>query len=573
MRGVERCLLNILEKTGYILRSTEMIQPSLRLFGLLGCLSSVSSLAWALPSAPVDESVQVIPIPVEIRQLPAKEGFSLVPPVCTAGVPFPEMVKDVLGSEGIKVTSTGAVDLVFLKDDSLGKEAYRLKVSPDGIEIAYASRQGAWNALQTLAQCIVKDRNGARCLPAMEIVDHPRFAWRGVMMDSCRHMMPVKDIKKVIGLLARYKFNTLHWHLSDDQGWRIQIKKYPKLTEIGSMRKESPIMGNRNKKDGIPYGGYYTQDEIREVVSYARKHGITVIPEIEMPGHAAAAIAAYPELGNTDIPNFKPEVITGWGVFPYIFKPSPETFRFLGDVIDEIYELFPDSPYIHVGGDEAPKDQWQASAYAQKVMKENGLKNEHELQSYFIRQVEKLINAKGKRLIGWDEIQEGGLSPTSTMMVWRDWKWANHAIERGNDVVMTPSSHLYFDYDQGEGKPATPEYDNINNGGKLNWKTTYALNPVPEGLPPGGEKHVLGCQANVWAEYIPNLPKWEYQVFPKALALSEVAWSLPERKNEADFEKRMEKHLPWLDSRKVNYKRPDNGAPAIPDAVITREMK
>jgi hexosaminidase len=310
------------------------------------------------------------------------------------------------------------------------------------------------------------------------------------------------------------------------------------------------------------------------VVRYAKDRGITVIPEVEMPGHASAAIAAYPELGNTDIPGYAPKVQETWGVHPYTFAPTEKTFRFLEDVIDEVCALFPDSPYIHIGGDEAPKDQWKQSPAAQQVMRDNGLANEHELQSYFIRRVEKMINSRGKRLIGWDEIQEGGLSPTATMMVWRSWmpNSARHALEQGNDVVMTPNSHLYFDYDQGPGKPSVPEYETINND-NLTWQRVYGLDPVPQGTPREREKQVLGCQANIWTEYIPNLPKWEYHVFPRALALAEVAWTPKDQKNEKDFRKRLDRQLPFLDAHNVNYKRPDNGAPAQPEAVITRERR
>lgn len=293
-----------------------------------------------------------------------------------------------------------------------------------------------------------------------------------------------------------------------------------------------------------------------------------------MPGHASAAIAAYPELGNTDIPGYAPRVQETWGVHSYTFSPTEKTFRFLEDVIDEICALFPDSPYIHIGGDEAPKNQWKQSPSAQRIMKDNGLANEHELQSYFIRRVEKMINNRGKRLIGWDEIQEGGLSPTATMMVWRSQMphIAAQTLARGNDIVMTPNSHLYFDYDQGPGKPAAPEYETINNN-QLTWQHVYGLEPVPQGTPREREKQVLGCQANIWTEYIPNLPKWEYHVFPRALALAEVAWTPQELKNEKDFRKRLDRQLPFLDARGVNYKRPDNGAPAQPEAVITRERR
>lgn len=529
----------------------------------------VAAQAWAAPSGNVDQSPAIIPIPVSMEAKTGQPGFSVEQGISIGTDSYAAMAGDVLGTAGIKTSQAAKADLVFVEDKSIAPEGYKLAVTPEKITITCSGPKGAFYALQSLAQSVVADAAGKKAIPTLSIDDKPRFGWRGIMMDSCRHMMPVADIKKVIDLLARYKFNTLHWHLSDDQGWRIEIKKYPRLTSVGGMRKESPIMGNRKKHDGIPYGGFYTQDQIRDVVAYAKKRGITVIPEIETPGHAAAAITAYPELGNKDIPSYKPEVVCDWGVFPYIFSPSEETFAFLDDVIGEVAALFPDSPFIHVGGDEAPKTQWEQSAFAQKVMKDNNLKDEHELQSYFIKRMEQIVNKHGKRLIGWDEINEGGLSPTATMMVWRDWKWADYALERGNDVVMTPTSHLYLDYGHGPG-PKTPEYDYI--GGTVTLEKIYSLDPVPQGLSPEKIKHVLGVQGNVWAEYIPNLPKWQYQVFPQAIALAEVAWSPVERKNEADFMARLNRHLPYLDSLKVNYRIPETGEPAQPDAVITRKL-
>lgn len=503
-------------------------------------------------------------------------GFSLKEGVrLPEGQPLSTQAERIFKDNGIKTSlvQSGA-DVAFTEDAALGGEGYRVAVTPDSISIASRGRNGALYALQSLMQSIVTDGNGDHALPRMDVKDRPLFAWRGLMMDSCPHMMPMRDIKKILDLMERYKFNTLHWHLTDDQGWRLPVAKYPRLTAVGGARAQSLVIGSRNKPDGIPYSGHYTADEIREVVQYARDRGITVIPEVELPGHASAAITAYPELGNTDIPGFAPKVQETWGVHPYTFAPTEKTFRFLEDVIDEVCLLFPDSPYIHIGGDEAPKDQWKQSAAAQQVMKDNGLANENELQSYFIRRVEKMINKHGKRLIGWDEIQEGGLSPTATMMVWRSWmpNSARHALEQGNDVVMTPNSHLYFDYDQGPGKPFAPEYGTINND-NLAWQRVYSLEPVPQDTPREREKQVLGCQANIWTEYIPNLPKWEYHVFPRALALAEVAWTPRELKNEKDFKNRMERELPFLDARRVNYKRPDNGAPAQPDAVITRERR
>ncbi len=533
---------------------------------LIASLTLVTT-ALAAPSGPVQEGSAIIPKPVSLQEKLGEPGFSLSQGIRIAPGSISGMASRVLQNVGIKTQiSDKNPELVFSTDDKLGKEAYRLNVTPQKITVESSTPQGAFYALQSLAQSVTKDDKGTICFPTMAIEDAPRFSWRGLMVDSCRHMMPAEDIKKVIDLLARYKFNTLHWHLTDDQGWRIEIKKYPKLTEVGSSRTHSPIMGQRNKPDGVPYSGYYTQDEIKDVVKYAKQRGITVIPEIEVPGHAAAAITAYPELGNKDIENYDPKVVCSWGVFPYIFAPTEETFKFLDDVLTEVAELFPDSPFIHVGGDEAPKDQWKKSATAQKIMKENGLKNEEELQSYFIRRVEKLVNSKGKRLIGWDEINEGGLSPTASMMVWRDIRWARHAIERSNDVVMTHTDSLYLDYSQGPGAPNKPEYEVI--GGNVPLEKVYAFNPVPSGITKEQEKHVLGCQGNVWSEYIPDINKFQYQVFPRALALAEIAWTPLELKNEADFKNRLNKQLPYLDEQKVNYRRPDTGAPARPDVVI-----
>ncbi|MEG2584988.1 MAG: beta-N-acetylhexosaminidase [Akkermansia sp.] len=534
------------------------------IFSFLLCASSV----MASPSAVVNEGSYVIPLPSSLEQHLGEPGFSLQSPIHLPKCSFSSLVRIVFQKNNIEMTDKGKANLFLIKDSSLGKEAYKLSVNSQKIEIFYSSNNGVYYALQTLVQSIVKDEKGQLAIPTMTVSDAPRFAWRGLMMDSGRHLMPIDDIKKIIDLMSRYKLNTLHWHLTDDQGWRLEIKKYPKLVEVGSRRDESPIVGQRNKGDGVPYQGYYTQSQVKDLVSYAKVRGVTVIPEIEMPGHATAAITAYPELGNKDIVGYSPKVVTQWGVFPYIFSPSERTFNFLSDVIDEVCELFPDSPYIHIGGDEAPKDQWKQSAFAQKVMKDNALKSEDELQSYFVKRMEQIIHAKGKRLIGWDEIQEGGLSPSATMMVWRDWSWAKHAIARGNNVVMSPGSHLYLDSEQGPGKPNIPEYETINNNGGKDWLWVYSMDPIPEGISKESEKHVLGCQGNVWSEYILKLPKWEYQVFPRAIALSEVGWTALERKNKDDFQKRLEKQLSFLDANQVNYRRIDNGAPAIPNAVV-----
>ncbi|AWI10075.1 hypothetical protein CKA38_13140 [Ereboglobus luteus] len=448
-------------------------------------------------------------------------------------------------------------------------EGYALEVAADGaVRIEASARNGAFYALQTLAQLVARD--GARVtLPVVRIHDAPRFKWRGVLFDDGRHFFGPVAAKRLIDAMALYKFNTLHWHLTEDQGWRIEIKKYPRLTQIGAWRANSPTPGDRNKPDGVPHGGYYTQDEVREIVAYAHQRGITVVPEIEIPGHAAAAIASYPELGNSDIEGYAPKVVETWGVKPYVFAPKDETFRFLQDVLDEVCELFPNSKYIHIGGDEAPKKQWKASAFAQKIIRENNLKDEFELQSWFLARIEKYLNARGRRIVGWDEIQEGGLSPTATMMVWRDWKWARLAIEKGNDVVMTPNSHCYLDYlASADDKLADPYYEQpaLNRSGNrpqrlVTLEKAYHFEPIPEGTPPEREKQVLGCQANLWGEYLFDWNRAEYNLYPRMFALAEVAWSPKEARDWSCFQKRLPSAIRYLDKVNANYRRPD-GSPA-----------
>ena len=478
--------------------------------------------------------------------------------------------------EPVNVTTTSGTtkNLKIIHEQKvagLGNEGYAMKLTPGGVELRYTTPNGKAMAMATLLQLQDQLSDTPEGLPCGSIQDSPDFGWRGMMVDVGRYHYPMKEIYNFVDAMHYYKYNVLHLHLTEDQGWRLPVPGYDKLRTIGAVRPSAPENQNNSL---LANEGMYTKKELQDLVAYCKARGIQVLPEVEMPGHASAAIAAYPELGNTDIPGYAPKVQETWGVLPYTFAPTEKTFRFLEDVIDEVCALFPDSPYIHIGGDEAPKNQWKQSPAAQQVMKDNGLANEHELQSYFIRRVEKIINSRGKRLIGWDEIQEGGLSPTATMMVWRSQMphIAAQTLARGNDIVMTPNSHLYFDYDQGPGKPAAPEYETINNN-QLTWQHVYGLEPVPQGTPREREKQVLGCQANIWTEYIPNLPKWEYHVFPRALALAEVAWTPQELKNEKDFRKRLDRQLPFLDARGVNYKRPDNGAPAQPEAVITRERR
>jgi hexosaminidase len=354
-------------------------------------------------------------------------------------------------------------------------------------------------------------------------------------------------LKKYIDAMAMLKMNTFHWHLTEDQGWRIEIKKYPKLQEIAAYRDET-LVGHYSDQphqfDDEKYGGYYPQYEIRDIVAYAKERFITVIPEIEMPGHSQAAIAAYPELGCT---GEQVEVAKKWGVFEEIYCTKDETFEFLEDVLDEVLELFP-SKYIHIGGDEAPKTKWKTCKDCQKRITDKGLKDEHELQNYFITRIEKYLNSKGRQLIGWDEIFEGGLAPNATVMSWRGTKGAVEAAKSGHNVILTPGSHCYFDHYQSENKD-----EPIAIGGFLPLEKVYSCNPIPDELTKEEAKHVLGAQGNVWTEYMPTEKQVEYMVFPRILAMSEVLWSQPESKNYKDFVLRVENFHERLDSLNINY--------------------
>jgi hexosaminidase len=423
--------------------------------------------------------------------------------------------------------------------------AYTLSFTPNGITIVGATNAGLFYGTQTLLQ-IFSQYNST--IPAMEISDAPRFSYRGLHLDVGRHMFPVAFIKKYIDLMSRHKFNRFHWHLTEDQGWRIEIKQYPKLQEVAAYRKETVIgkssSKNRGKNfDGKRYGGFYTQDEIRDVVAYAQKRYVTIIPEIELPGHAQAALSAHPELGCTGGPY---EAATTWGVFPEVFcAGKEETFTFLQNVLDETMALFP-GEYIHIGGDECPKVRWKECPHCQQRMKDNGLKDEHELQSYFIQRVEKYVNSKGRRIIGWDEILEGGLAPNATVMSWRGEEGGVAAARENHDVIMTPGDWCYFDHYQD-----TAKTEPLAIGGFTPVKKVYEYEPVPKQLTPEQAKHVLGAQANVWTEYIPTSDHVEYMVYPRAVAMSEVLWS--SKKDYNDFVKRLEVHLKRLDAWKVNY--------------------
>lgn len=436
----------------------------------------------------------------------------------------------------------------------LGNEGYRLVVSPDAIDVRANTSAGAFYGIQTLLQLCPpeifgdgKQRLVTFNIPCVEIEDSPRFRWRGGHLDVSRHFMSVDVVKKYIDLLALHKMNRFHWHLTDDQGWRIQINKYPLLTKIGSKRSDTMLIYNPPKFSGEPHAGFYTQRQIRDVVKYAADRFITVVPEIEMPGHAQAAIAAYPELGNT---GEKLEVATKWGVIPNVFNVEDSTIQFLKNVLDEVLKLFP-SEFIHIGGDECPKDQWKASEKAQAKIKALGLKDEHELQSWFIAQMDAYLAQKGRRLIGWSEILEGGLAPGAALMVWLGDEGAMKAVSSGHDVVMAQTSHTYFDYYQSKDRTSEPHAI----GGFLPIEKVYAYDPILLAMSAEQAKHVLGVQFQIWTEYIPDGPRVEYMAYPRACALAEVAWSPIDGRSFEEFKTRLETHLRRLTILGVNYRK------------------
>jgi hexosaminidase len=457
-------------------------------------------------------------------------------------------------SKTIELTQAGA--------ESLPAEGYKITVTDKKVSLV-GKDAGLFYALQSFMQMTPEGKNETLTLPVVEINDYPRFKYRGVHLDVARHFFPLSFVKKYIDMLSVYKINTFHWHLTEDQGWRLEIKKYPKLTSVGSSRNGtiiSPYPGKGN--DLMEYKGFYTQDEAREVVRYAAERFITVIPEIEMPGHASAAIAAYPQLSafperdtyvNTNTPWSGPrkgkQVQQTWGVFDDIFVPSENTFNFLEDVLTEVMAIFP-SKYIHIGGDEAPKTYWKESKFCQDLIKEKDLKDEHGLQSYFIQRIEKFLNSKGRSIIGWDEILEGGLAPNATVMSWRGTEGGIAAAKQNHDVIMTPGSMgLYIDHKQSN-SPDEPR----TIGGFAPYSKIYAYDPVPSELPAEQRKYILGVQANLWTEYVKTPSKAEYQLLPRLFALSEIAWTPLERKDLKNFsEDRLPVHLANLDRTSTNY--------------------
>jgi len=449
------------------------------------------------------------------------------------------------------VSSFKKGNCIWLEPDvtkSLPVEGYSLNISSEEIRIQ-GDASGIFYALQTIKQLLPASHQNKLLLPMLKITDYPRFSWRGMHLDVSRHFFPKEFIKKYIDFLALYKMNTFHWHLTDDQGWRIEIKKYPKLTEIGGYRSGTLIGAYRNsphKFDTIRYGGYYTQADIKEIVAYAADRHVTIVPEIEMPGHALAALTAYPEFSCTGGPF---EVQKLWGVFDDVFCPKEETFKFLEDLLSEVMELFP-GKYIHIGGDEVPKTRWKNCNHCQSLMKKETLKNEEELQSYFITRIEKFVNSKGRNIIGWDEILEGGLAPNAAVMSWRGVDGGIAAAKQNHYVVMSPGAYCYFDHYQGN-----PKSEPLAIGGYTTVEKVYSYEPIPSELNEQQQKYILGAQANVWTEYIGSTSQVEYMIFPRMCALAEVLWSPKDYRNWDQFKNRLIEHFAYLDMIKVNYSK------------------
>lgn len=501
----------------------------------------------------------IIPLPQKITPVEGRfkfkkgQSISFNDPVFK---PIVDMLTESISkSSGILLSSKSTTGTVSVNlNANLGSEAYSIQISTKKIDIQASTGKGAFYALQTLFQLMPPQIFSSTVsslelsVPNCSIQDQPRFGYRGLMLDVGRYFYPVEAVKRYLDLMAVYKINTFHWHLTEDQGWRIEIKKYPLLTSISSNRKESMLGHYRDQKyDGKPHGGFYTQEQIKEIVAYAAKKYIDVIPEIEMPGHSQAVLAAYPSLGANADKIY--QVKTKWGISEDVLFPREETFTFLEDVLTEVFALFP-SQYVHIGGDECPKVQWKESRFCQDLIKELGLKDEHELQSYFIRRIDKFVSSKGKKMMGWDEILEGGLSPNAMVMSWRGVKGGVEAAKQNHDVVMSPNSFFYIDYYQTD-----PKGEPVAIGGNLPLSKCYSFEPNLPELTAEEAKHVVGIQANLWSEYVSNISHAEYMTYPRALALAEVSWSSKESKNYEAFKKRLKGHLPMMDALKINYSK------------------
>lgn len=529
----------------------------------MGCLLA---LAAACSSVQQSADYRVVPLPNEITPMEGK-AFTLDNRV---KILYPEGDADmqrnagflagyVLESTGktlaVEAGATGSHAIVLrLGLQTENPEAYLLEVNEDQVTITGSSAAGVFYGIQTLRKSLPVAKDAQVVLPPVRVNDAPRFAYRGMMLDVCRHFFSLDSVKRYIDMLALHNINRFHWHLTDDQGWRIEIKKYPQLTQIGSQRKETVIGRNSGKYDGIPYGGYYTQEEAREIVAYAKDRYITVIPEFEMPGHMQGVLAAFPELGCTGGPY---DVWTQWGVSEdVICAGNDKSLELIKDVLAELIEIFP-SEYIHVGGDECPKTRWEKCPKCQAKIRQLGLKDDKEhtaeqrLQSYIITEAEKFLNAHGRKIIGWDEILEGGVAPNATVMAWRGAGEGVKAAKMRHDVIMVPTTYFYFDYYQTNILDEEP----LAIGGYVPIEKVYSFEPYQKELTAEENKHIIGLQANLWTEYITSFRHVEYMVLPRMAALSEIQWTQPQFKDYGDFLERMPKMFDIYDIYGYNYAR------------------
>ena len=531
-------------------------------------LAGALALACASCTAEKEANYQVIPLPQEVS-LTQGNPFKLNENVLIA---YPEnnallqrnaeFLSEYIQQATNYAPKTKAIAageqvknaIVLGLDPSIAnKEGYVLTTTPEGINLNGQTENGVFYGIQTLRKSIPAEAKEATILiPAGEIKDEPRFSYRGMHLDVGRHFFPKEFMKKYIDLLALHNMNTFHWHLTDDQGWRIEIKKYPKLTEIGSQRSRTVIGRNTQEYDNTPYGGFFTQEEAKEIVKYAQERYITVIPEVDLPGHMLAALAAYPEMGCTGGPY---EVCPRWGIFEDVLCiGNDQTMQFLEDVMSEIIEIFP-SKYVHIGGDEAPRTRWEKCPKCQARIKTEGLKAdknhtaEDRLQSYCMTRIEEFLNSKGRQIIGWDEILEGDVAPNATVMSWRGMEGGIKAAQLGHDVIMTPTSFCYFDYYQ----TADTKDEPLGIGGYVPIEKVYSLEPVPAVLTEEQSKHILGAQANLWTEYIHSSEHVEYMVLPRMAALAEVQWTQPEKKDFKDFTKRLARLMKFYQRDGFNY--------------------
>ena len=466
--------------------------------------------------------------------------------------------------------------MYFIVDGSVAPEGYKISVTPRNAIVRASDYNGFLYSLQTIRQMLPLSIYGNEpnlkakwVIPCCEIADAPRFAYRGLMLDCCRHFFSVDEVKKVINAMGLFKLNRLHWHLSEDQGWRIEIDKYPRLTEIGAFRNGTMVGGDWDSNDGIRYGGYYTKDQIRDIIAYAAERGITIVPEIDLPGHMQAALASYPELGCAGSEPQPYQVWTIWGVSKQVLNVGSEkTMQFLEDVLGEVADLFP-GEYIHIGGDECPRDEWKTDPDCQAKIRELGLTDadgisaESRLQNYVTARMQKFLAGKGKKIIGWDEILEGDLSEGATVMSWRGTAGGIKAASMGFDVVMAPTTYCYIDYVQSSDLTKEP-FSITHQWTKgdvaehpISLERVYGYDPLAE-IPEGDQKHILGVQCNLWTEYVATPEHLEYMLFPRVLALSEIAWSDPARKDLDDFRARLAgRQLPLLEMLGMNYRKLD----------------